>query len=71
MGSNIVGSTRITYYTKDKIPIEYIYYDLKGRNRFPPIPSDDKYSTLCLTQSKKCSSIPSITLRPLTNSWKS
>ena len=35
MGNNIVGSFKIRYFTKDKIPIEYIYYDLKGKNRFP------------------------------------
>jgi hypothetical protein len=42
MGSNIVGSTKISYVTKDKIPVEYIYYDLKGKNRFPSCPSNDK-----------------------------
>ncbi len=42
MGSSIVGSTKIIYYTKDKIPIEYIYYDLKGKNRYPPVPSNEK-----------------------------
>ena len=35
MGSSLVGSTKIYYTTKDNIPVEYIYYDLKGRNRFP------------------------------------
>ena len=42
MGSVIVGSTKISYVTKDKVPVEYIYYDLKGKNRFPPCPSNDK-----------------------------
>ncbi len=35
MGNNTLGSTKITYVTKDKIPVSYIYYDLKGKNRFP------------------------------------
>lgn len=45
MGSSVVGSTKISYYTKDKIPIEYIYYDLKGKNRFPNPPANEKEST--------------------------
>lgn len=42
MGNNSNGLTRIVYQTKDKIPIDYIYYDLKGKNRFPAIPSDSE-----------------------------
>jgi hypothetical protein len=40
MGNNTIGSAKIAYNTKEKIPIEYIYYDLKGKNRFPPEPSE-------------------------------
>ena len=42
MGNNTVGSTRITYNTRDKIPVDYIYYDLKGKNRFPPQPPNER-----------------------------
>lgn len=42
MGNNTIGSTKISYTTKDKLSVEYIYYDLKGKNRFPPIPSNEK-----------------------------
>jgi hypothetical protein len=38
MGSTVDGATKIVYRTKDNIKIEYIYYDLKGKNRFPPLP---------------------------------
>jgi hypothetical protein len=41
MGSNAVGSTKIKYVTKDKIPVEYLYYDLKGKNRFPLCPENE------------------------------
>ena len=55
MGSNIVGSTKISYMTKDKVPVEYIYYDLKGKNRFPSCPSNDKESTIHPIQFNRCS----------------
>jgi hypothetical protein len=42
MGNNTVGSTKIHYMTKDKIEIDYIYYDLKGKNRFPPEPHNER-----------------------------
>lgn len=64
MGSSVVGSTRISYYTKDKIPIEYIYYDLKGKNRFPNPPNNDKESTHPSIQSKTCSIKPSALSMP-------
>lgn len=38
--STAIGSQPIVYTTRDNIPIEYIYYDLKGKNRFPPEPSE-------------------------------
>ncbi len=40
MGNHVVGSTKILYTTKDGVSIQYIYYDLKGKNRFPNVPSD-------------------------------
>lgn len=42
---NTAGSTKIIYHTKDHIPIEYIYYDLKGSNRFPTVPENETEST--------------------------
>jgi hypothetical protein len=69
MGSNIVGSTKIAYQTKDKIPVEYIYYDLKGRGRFPSVPSNEKEGTTLATQSKTCSPRSYATSKsPLNNS---
>jgi len=38
MGNNPIGETIIAYRTKDDIHVKYIYYDLKGKNRFPPVP---------------------------------
>lgn len=40
MGNNTPGHTHISYQTIDKIPIDYIFFDLKGKNRFPAVPSD-------------------------------
>lgn len=51
MGNSATGSTRITYSTRDHIPVDYIYYDLKGRNRFPPVPCNEHNSTFVVTQS--------------------
>lgn len=31
----VTGSTEIKYQTKSGIPIKYIFYDLKGKNRYP------------------------------------
>jgi len=42
MGNNVTGSTKIAYFTKDGTPIDYMYYDLKGKNRFPNPPSNEK-----------------------------
>ena len=55
MGNNTVGSTRINYQTRDKIPVDYIYYDLKGKNRFPPQPSNERESTHCAIKLRACS----------------
>lgn len=55
MGNNVVGSTKITYQTKGKIPVEYIYYDLKGKNRFPELPANLDNGTMVITQSISCS----------------
>jgi hypothetical protein len=35
MGNNVPGSTKIAYTTKEGVQIDYLYYDLKGKNRFP------------------------------------
>lgn len=35
MGQAVAGTREIKYKTKDGIPISYIFYDLKGKNRFP------------------------------------
>jgi hypothetical protein len=40
MGSNIPGSKEIEYRTKNGITISYIFYDLKGKGRYPPEPDD-------------------------------
>ncbi len=55
MGNNTVGSTRINYQTREKIPVDYIYYDLKGKNRFPPQPPNERESTHFDMQSRACS----------------
>lgn len=41
MGGNISGSTEFNYRTKTGIPITYIFYDLKGKNRFKGEPSSE------------------------------
>ena len=41
----ISGSTEFRYKTKTGIPIEYIYYDLKGSNRYPPVTGSDSEGT--------------------------
>lgn len=41
MGQHASGSKQIKYKTKDGIPISYIFYDLKGKNRFPTEPSNE------------------------------
>ena len=40
MGGNISGSTEFNYRTKTGIPITYIFYDLKGKNRFTGEPNN-------------------------------
>lgn len=40
MGNQVPGTKEIKYKTKDGIPISYIFYDLKGKNRFPTEPSN-------------------------------
>jgi hypothetical protein len=50
MGNNTIGSTRIAYTTRDRVPVDYIYYDLKGKNRFPTQPASDRESTHSLMQ---------------------
>lgn len=40
MGNNLPpGSEVLRYKTKTGIPIEYIFYDLKGKTRYPNTPS--------------------------------
>ena len=39
MGNNVVGSTEFKYRLKTGENISFIYYDLKGKNRFPPEPA--------------------------------
>ena len=41
MGQQVPGTKEIKYKTKDGIPIAYIFYDLKGKNRFPTEPSNE------------------------------
>ena len=41
MGQNAPGSTQIQYKTKDGIPIKYIFYDLKGKTRYPSEPTNE------------------------------
>ena len=38
MGNNTTGSTNFTYSLKTGEHVEFIYYDLKGKTRFPPEP---------------------------------
>lgn len=41
MGGNISGSTELNYRTNTGIPISYIFYDLKGKNRYTGEPSSE------------------------------
>ena len=36
----VAGTREIKYKTKDGIPISYIFWDLKGKNRFPTEPNN-------------------------------
>ena len=41
---NISGTTQISYKTKTDIPINYIFYDLKGKSRYPDEPNNETES---------------------------
>lgn len=45
MGNQAAGTKEIAYKTKNGVPISYIFYDLKGKNRFPTEPSNEGKST--------------------------
>jgi hypothetical protein len=39
MGNGVTGSTKFKYSLKTGEEVSFIYYDLKGSDRFPPPPS--------------------------------
>lgn len=45
MGTQISGTTKFQYRTKNGLPIQYIFWDLKGKTRFPHEPSNENEST--------------------------
>ena len=51
MGNKITGSTTFNYKTKSGRKVTFIFYDLKGKNRFPIEPSAD-IGNILLMQSK-------------------